>query len=330
MNYRYESLRTQKNSSQNELALAVLEGLSQKEKSLPSRLFYDDEGSIFFQKIMSLPEYYPTRCEMEILKTHREAIIDVISGDSVNMIELGSGDGQKTVVLLDTLADRKIDTTYVPIDISEQAIKTVLGKMEDRYKGSIGGHGLVAEYFEGLDWITTESEKKNVVLFLGSNIGNFSNPAAMRFLRQLWYSLNNGDYLLIGFDLKKDPHVLRQAYNDSQGITSAFNLNLLDRINRELDANFDRSKFTHQGHYSVRQGAMESYIISLEEQTVRVGALGKEFQFLPWEGVHVEYSNKYLFNEIEDFASSTGYEVLENFFDSKKYYVDSIWKVRKD
>jgi len=313
-----------------ELALSVLEGLSAQPKFLPSKLFYDDKGSDLFQQIMQLPEYYPTNCEAEILKDHGGAIASRLSGQAVNLVELGCGDGAKTILLLRHLLAKDVDLNFVPLDISQSAIESLIENLKVEF-GEIpfSISGLVSEYFGGLSWLTENQSQRNLVLFLGSNIGNFNKPTALRFLRHLWHSLNHGDFVLIGYDLKKDLDVMYDAYNDSKGITKEFNLNVLDRVNSILGADFKRENYQHQGLYDVKSGAMESYLIAQNQHTVSVDDLGKEFSFKPWEPIHMEYSYKYLPTEILDLASSTGFEVLKDFSDSKGYFIDSLWEVRK-
>lgn len=313
-----------------ELALSVLEGLSQTPKTLPSRLFYDDKGSELFTQIMDLPEYYPTRCEHEILSKHGNKISEYLSGEGFNLVELGCGDGKKTILLLNEFIKKTMQFDFVPLDISSKAVEFLVDNIKKEY-GSLPFQvrGLVAEYFQGLSWLTENAKQRNMVLFLGSNIGNFNRATSMRFLRHLWYSLNDGDLVLIGFDLKKDLDVLYDAYNDSKGVTKEFNLNVLDRINRDLGGNFDHDSFQHQGLYNVQTGAMESYLISQKDQKVDISELGLEFEFESWEAIHMEYSYKYTQNEIDSFAQNTGFEILENFTDSKEYFIDSLWRVKK-
>lgn len=313
-----------------ELALAVLEGLSQHPKGLPSRLFYDDKGSDLFKQIMALEEYYPTRCEAEILTSHGAKIAEHLAGQEFNLVELGCGDGAKTKILLNRFLEAKSEFRYVPLDISNAAVEFLIQTFKSEY-GAIpfAVHGLVAEYFQGLKWLDQNAQARNMVMFLGSNIGNFNKSTAMRFLRQLWYSLNDGDLVLIGFDLKKDLDVLYDAYNDSKGVTKEFNFNVLDQINSVLGGDFDRGQFQHQGLYNVQTGAMESYLISESRQTVRLKELDKSFTFRPWEAIHMEYSYKYLRDDIENLSASTGFEIVENFSDSKNYFVDSLWRVKK-
>ena len=164
-------------------------------------------------------------------------------------------------------------------------------------------------------------------MFLGSNIGNFRPKMAQTFLQTIKNELNTGDYVLIGIDLKKDPDLILKAYNDSGGVTKEFNLNLLRRINRELDANFNIGTFDHDPSYNSTTGAAESHLVSLTNQKVTIGALEREFSFSKGERIFTEVSQKYSIDEIEAFAEATGFQVLENFFDSKGFFVDTLWKV---
>ena len=332
MNFRIQNLRPEgdRESSNHEFALEILEGLSKTPKELPSRLFYNGRGSELFESITDLREYYLTACEFEIFRAHKEKIAAYLSREPFNLIELGSGDGRKTVVLMEYFLKCGLKFRYIPIDISEGAMRSLRVSLEKQLDHqNLVVEGLVAEYFEGINWLVKNDTHRNLVLFLGSNIGNFSHAEAEKFLRHLWYSLNPDDYLLIGCDLKKDPKLLYHAYNDSHGVTSEFNLNLLDRVNEELTADFNRSHFLHQGLYNVSLGAMESYLISTREQTVNIRALGRAFPFRAWEGIHTEFSYKYTPSEIRALAKDTGYEVIDDFSDSKNYYMDSFWKAKK-
>ena len=312
-----------------DFALDVLQGLTEQNKRLDSRYFYDDEGSRLFQAIMGCKDYYPTDCEREILQNHGKSIAATCSGAPLNVIDLGAGDGAKTTILLKALLDLGVDCRYVPIDISEGAIAGLVESMAVALP-DLQVQGLVCEYTDGLNWLSSlGDQRKNLLLFLGSNIGNFNKPRARAFLRRQWTSLGDGDYALIGFDLKKDIDVLLRAYNDSDGYTAAFNKNLLHRINDELGGSFDPDKFRHYGTYDVFSGAMVSYLVSLERQEVHIDALGRSFRFKAWEPVHTEYSYKYLEEDIEDLASHTGYVIEAKYRDSRHYFVDSLWRVQK-
>jgi dimethylhistidine N-methyltransferase len=309
-------------------ALDVLNGLSETPRRLSSKYFYDDRGSGLFQKIMKLPEYYLTRCEFEILETQKDIFSTLLSDSEFNVVELGAGDGVKTSILIDYFLNRDFQFQYVPIDISEAAMKSLVDSMSQKFPG-LKANGIVAEYFDALKWLSNITRQRNLVLFLGSNLGNFSKPHARVFLRGLWNTLNDGDFVLIGFDLKKDIDLMLKAYNDSRGITAEFNLNLLRRINRELGGNFDISSFRFYASYNVFSGAIESYLVSQKEQAVFIKQLGQSFEFEAWEPIHTEYSYKYLESDIEDLAANTGYRIVRQLYDSQRYFVDSIWRVEK-
>ena len=309
-------------------ALEVLTGLSENPKRLQSKYFYDDEGSRLFQQIMALPEYYLTRCERDILTQRRQDIAGHIAAQPFLLVELGAGDGQKTRILIDHFLHRRLSFTYVPVDISEGAMQTLTTTLSREFP-QLDADGVVAEYFDGLKWLSAQTDHRKLVLFLGSNIGNFNRPQAKHFLRSLWNSLNDGDIVLIGFDLKKDIDLMLKAYNDSRGITAAFNFNLLKRINRELGGDFDIGKFRFYASYDVFSGAIESYLVSLEAQTVPIKSIGQSFRFKPWEPIHMEYSYKFLPSDIEELAQETGYTILQHLTDPQGYFSDSIWRVNK-
>lgn len=309
-------------------SLDVLAGLSETRKSLPSRYMYNDRGSELFNRIMQLPEYYPTNCEMELLKLHRDHIARYLGDEPFNLVEFGPGNGAKTRILIEHFLNMSIEFQYVPIDISRSALESLIKDWQPSFP-DLEINALVADYFSGMKWLTNHNQRRNLILFMGSNIGNFSHKRARFFLRNLWNGLNNDDSVMIGFDLKKDIELLLSAYNDPSGVTSEFNLNILSRINSELGGQFDLSKFRHFGTYDVFSGAMESYLVSREQQEVFIEEIGRSFSFGPWEPIHVEYSYKYLESDIDALAYETGFEVQEHLYDSRRFFIDSIWRVKK-
>jgi len=309
-------------------ALDVLVGLSETPKRLSSKYFYDDRGSRLFQKIMELPEYYLTNCEFDILSNQQNQFSGLVNHEAFNLVELGAGDGRKTSLLLEYFLKNGLNFRYVPIDISEGVMRTLTTSLDKKFPALVT-EGIIAEYFQGLKWLQANNQKRNLVLLLGSNLGNFNKTQANSFLRHLWNTLNDGDYVVIGFDLKKDINLMVGAYNDPQGVTSDFNLNLIRRINRELGGNFNVDKFRHYATYDVFTGAMESYLVSQEKQQVFIKQIGRAFSFEEWEPIHTEYSYKYLVSDIEELAVSTGYEIIRNLYDSNRFFVDSIWRVCK-
>ena len=315
-------------SIQDQFAMDVSEGLSSTPKKISSMYLYDEKGSMLFQKIADHPDYYPTRCELEILKKYRQRIASILPLKNMQLFELGAGDGEKTITLLDCLIQNGLKK-YSPIDISLYAMDELMKKL-DPWMSTVGFQveGYVSDYFSGLKH-REKSGLVNLVLFLGSNIGNFDHQDCLRFLRRLWHILSAGDYLLIGFDLKKDPKTLERAYNDSDGITTEFNLNLLERINRDLGGNFILDQFAYHSYYNVARGAVESWLVSRQKQTIQIEGLKKSFPFEAWEGLLTEYSYKYLDSEIELLAKETGYNVEARFQDSQGYFADYLWRVGK-
>jgi len=312
-----------------QFAIDVLKGFSTKQKYLSSKYFYDDEGSRLFSEIMNSEDYYLTGCEIDVFQRSKASLAKMLKGSKFDLVELGAGDGRKTKILIEEFRKHNLEFDYIPIDISEGALKTLEALMKDEFEG-FDPKGIVGDYADALSWLSAQDSNPKVVLFLGSTIGNFDRSGALVFLRVLWRQLNAGDKILIGFDLKKDLTVLNRAYNDSRGVTKQFNLNILTRMNNELGANFDLNKFMHFGSYNPLIGAMESYLISTEKQSIYIEELEKTFTFKAFEPILLEYSNKYLIEDVEFYAKETGFTVLENFFDSKKYYLNSFWEVIKE
>lgn len=302
----------------------ILAGLSATPKRLPSRYFYDDVGSELFQKITAHPDYYPTRKELEIFQRIAPLLPGKVTGPAIEIIELGVGDGHKTRLLLEGFLAAGLDVKYTPIDISEQAM-TLLASNLPEHSG-FSASGIVGDYIDALSLIDKNASTQRIVLFLGSNIGNFDLPSSTGFLHRVRAQLAPGDLLLIGFDLKKDISVLTRAYNDSAGYTREFNLNLLRRINREFDADFDTGKFDHVGIYNPTLGAMESYLIATSKHKVRVGKLDTRFSFAPYEPIHTEYSFKYHEDDIDKLCKKAGFSVVEHYTDSDRYFLDSLWR----
>ena len=308
----------------NQFAIDVAKGLSDNRKHLSSKYFYDKQGDKLFQKIMQLDEYYLTNSEFEILDTYKEEISNsFVNGyDSFLLTEFGAGDGFKTKILLDHFTRKRFAFKYLPIDISQHALDSLLGALKSEFP-RLEGYGIRADYFAALKRLNGEIPK--ILLFLGSNIGNLSDSGAIEFLSQMRRSIGSNDKVLIGFDLKKDPDIIKKAYNDSRGITREFNLNLLERINRELGGEFDRREFEHSPTYDPDEGAARSYIVSKIEQDVYIRSLDRSFHFEKGESIFTEVSRKYDVSEIESLARRSGFKVIANYFDRKRYFSDSLW-----
>lgn len=305
----------------------VLAGLSATPKHLSSRYFYDDEGSRLFMEIMKLPEYYPTRAEFKVFREQTDAIYHSFTdgADAIDLIELGAGDGAKTAVLVEHFLNRGLDFTYSPIDISREANDALESRFRMRFPAlTIKPH--TGDYFKVLDSLKSDSGRRKVILFLGSNIGNFQKDKALAFFRSLRSVMNPDDRLFIGFDMQKDPRVIVAAYDDPQGVTAAFNLNLLTRINRELGGDFDISKFSHYAQYRPVECAARSFLISREKQTVHIAALGRSFYLEQWEPIFMEISQKYTQAMIDELAAESGFAIQQQFMNHEDFYVDSLWR----
>ena len=302
----------------------VLDGLSSSFKKLQSKYFYDEKGDALFCEIMGSQDYYPTDSEMEIFVHQATDILRAITilHHKVDVIELGAGDASKSVYLLDLLAWEGVDYRYFPIDISGHIITFLEDELPKKIPG-IKVSGLEGEYLEMLETLTASVNPK-LLLFLGSNVGNMEIHEAEDFCLKLRNSLRPGDYLFMGVDLKKDPHIILAAYNDREGITAKFNLNLLERINSELDGNFDLSKFKHFPAYDPRTGACRSYLVSTTDQQVTIS--GHSISFETGEVIEMEISQKFSLGEIDAMASKAGFLLKDNFFDKKKWFVNTLWQ----
>ena len=311
-----------------QFAKDTMEGLNKPQKTMMSKYFYDAKGDAIFQQIMEMPEYYLTRCEMEIFQTQKEEIFKQVcpKGLPFNLIELGAGDGSKTKVLLKHFLKMGIDFTYYPVDISKNILDELV-KMLANEIPELDVVPLNMDYFEALKYMEKFKERKNVTMFLGSNIGNFQETNLNRFLKKLQSYFKPNDKLLLGVDLKKDPEIILNAYNDAPGITASFNMNLLYRMNEELGANFDLNLFKHYAMYEPVTGEARSYVVSLKDQSVRFEELDFEVSFETGECIHTEISRKYSVNQLNDMAQECGFITSKNFYDSKNYYVNTMWEV---
>jgi dimethylhistidine N-methyltransferase len=303
----------------------VEEGLSARPKFLSSKYHYDDEGSRIFQEIMAMPEYYLTNCELDIMKNRAIEILDATGFEGhFNIIELGAGDGLKTKEFLRNLLSANADFTYVPIDISKEAIELLETSMTASLP-QLKMNPQVGDYFEVMDKVEAEDNSPSLVLFLGSNIGNFKDEWAVDLLQHMHKHMRTGDKLLVGFDLMKNPNLIRNAYQDAAGVTARFNLNVLARINRELGGNFNLEKFDYYSHYNPLNGEVRSYLYSTIDQEVQVESIGKSFHFEKDEVIWMELSKKYSFLEIEKLGANAGFKFEKHFLDGREFFSDSLF-----
>ena len=294
-------------------------GLTSNPKTLKPKYFYDDLGSRLFEAICSLPEYYLTRAESEILRTRVREIVRAIESP-VRLVELGSGNAEKTRFLIEAILERQGELHYFPVDISPESLERSSAVLLDLFP-RLRITAYAAEYFTAMRtlpkaFVEEGRNTRTMALFLGSNIGNLDPNESIVFLREARGMLKAGDGFLVGADLKKPAEVLVPAYDDALGVTAAFNLNLLARINRELRGGFDLKKFEHQAVYNVECGRMEMRLISREAQRVTIGDIDLEIDFDEGETIHTENSYKYDLDQLRAMAAATGFRLAKTWLDT--------------
>ena len=289
---------------------AVLTGLSKPVKELSPKFFYDERGSILFDEITELDEYYVTRTEIALLREHDDKIAALV-GPHSQLVEFGSGSSRKIRILLDEIKDI---ASYVPIDISREHLKRSAEDLAEDYP-HIDIVAVCADYTQPFELPDPPrgAAQKRVGFFPGSTIGNFSRAQARAFLENAAGLLETGGEMLVGVDLKKDEEILRAAYNDSAGITAAFNLNMLTRINRELDGDFDVDTFTHEARYNAGEGRVEMHLVSDRDQIAHIG--DRQFDFAEGESIHTENSYKFGIDEFHNMAAPAGFDPIETWTD---------------
>ncbi|RTE52898.1 L-histidine N(alpha)-methyltransferase [Arenibacter aquaticus] len=308
-----------------QFAQEVKKGLTDFPKHLSSKFIYDQNGDRIFQKIMEMPSYYLTNCEYDTLKRNRRKIVDLFTqnSNSINLIELGAGDGKKTKLLLEELSKGNTCFKYSPIDISQNALDLLQSSLSQEYP-NIKVDPYQGTYIESLKTIGNTGDEKKIILFLGSNIGNLLHEQAVLFLQELKKTMKDEDMIFLGCDQKKDPQTILDAYNDPEGITEAFNKNILARINTELEGNFNLDKFKHWEVYDPQTGTAKSYLVSIEPQDVSIKALDLELTFAQWETIHTEISQKYDDLTINALVDKAGLKIARAYADDRDYFKNYI------
>ena len=278
----------------------VIQQLQNTPKSIPPRYFYDRQGSLLFEQICQLPEYYPTRTEASILEQYAPEIIDRTQG--VELVELGSGSSTKTRYLLDRYQYLDRFCYYTPIDVSDSILKSSAEKLLQEYP-QLKINANVATYSQALAKLATYSLGKRLIIFLGSSIGNFSSSECDRFIAEVGSALNTGDYFLLGIDLQKPQTILESAYNDAQGITAAFNLNMLQHLNHRFQGNFDLDCFRHRAIYNSEKQQIEMYLISQKPQAVTLKALDLTINLESQEAILTEISRKFALPQMAQYLT---------------------------
>ncbi|MFS4417712.1 L-histidine N(alpha)-methyltransferase [Maribacter sp. 2307ULW6-5] len=299
----------------------VRSGLTAFPKYLSSKYIYDRTGDRLFQQIMELPEYYLTKTEYQIIERHKTALAHHFSKGtkSFHLLEMGAGDGTKTKILLRHFTAQGLNFSYRPIDISASALRSLQDSLREELP-QLKTAPLQGTYFETLSQLNFGPDQRKVILFLGSNIGNLLHDRAIEFLSQIQAYMAQDDLLFIGFDQKKDPQTILDAYNDSSGVTARFNKNLLVRINRELGGNFKVDAFKHWETYDPETGTAKSYLVATQPQDVRLEALDLDIHLNAWESIHTEISQKYDDATVQWLAGQSGLTILEHFGDDRGYY----------
>jgi len=295
----------------------ISRSLNQKEKSISPKYFYDIKGSELFNEICNLPEYYLTRTETNLLKTIGSELEKYVL-DDMRLVELGSGSAVKTRLLLDVLTNTQNKIEYFPIDISDILQESSQKLLEDYENLSITG--VIDTYEGGLEFVEKFNNKPNLIAFLGSSFGNFTPELGLAFLQKISSIMNDNDLFFIGVDLIKDKDVLEKAYDDSKGITANFNLNVLSRINDELNANFTLSQFAHHSLYNEKEQRIEMYLRSLEDQKVELKKANLQLYIEKDELIHTEHSHKYSIPQIENIMHKAGFKIKKTWQDTNKPY----------
>jgi L-histidine N-alpha-methyltransferase len=302
------------------IAVEVFTGLTGEPKTLSPWLFYDEAGSRLFEEITELPEYYVTRTERRILAEHADEIISAAAGGrDLSMIELGAGTATKTGLLLNAAVRLQGGVTYYPIDVSQTALDEARSRLEAELP-EVTVEPIVADYTEGMRQNRTFRSGRRLVLYIGSSIGNFSPEDAVEVLRGVRSQLSPGDCLLLGTDMVKDAQTLHAAYDDAAGVTARFNMNVLTRINRELEGNFDLRLFRHQARWNARESRVEMHLESLLPQKVAIRALDLEVRFLPDETIHTENSYKFTDESVLELLTRAGFRLRQQWSDAGKWF----------
>jgi len=300
-----------------EIGPLVSDGLSRSPRSLPPKLFYDAAGSALFDRITELPEYYLTRTERAILQSHAPEMI-ATAGKALEVVELGAGSASKTDILLDAVLRRQLRCRYCPIDVSPEA----LALAEKRLRAALPAlrvRPVVADYTNGLV-LPSRNGHRRLALYLGSSIGNFDPADAIAVLRKLRRHMRSGDALLLGTDLAKSKSVLLPAYDDAQGVTAAFNKNMLVRLNRELGANFDLDRFRHVAVWNARESRIEMHLESTARRTVTIPAIGLTVEFERGERIHTENSYKYTAAAVDAMLGESGFRRERTWSDERGWF----------
>ena len=295
----------------------VIKGLTEKPKNLPPKYFYDDPGSLLFEKICELPEYYPTRTESWILQQYADEIAAITN--CCELIELGSGSSTKTQALLDAYQKISDSCSYLPIDVSGGILKDSVLQLQEKYP-DFAIHGLLGTYEQALVHLESNYLQSRMLFFLGSSLGNFNPEECNSFLEQVSRTLQSGDYFLLGIDLQKPKEILEPAYNDSQEVTAAFNLNMLSHLNWRFQGNFDINLFRHQAIYNQVDNQIEMYLHCQKSHWVNLAALDLKVFFEAGESILTEISRKFNLVTMKKQLETKGLKTVKTWTDEKGWF----------
>ncbi|MDF5707078.1 MAG: L-histidine N(alpha)-methyltransferase [Nostoc sp. S4] len=295
----------------------VIQGLTQTAKSLPPKYFYDDRGSELFEQICELPEYYPTRTEASILQQYANEIAQMTG--ACELVELGSGSSTKTLFLLDAYQKLASYCRYIPVDVSRGIVESTVLKLQQKYPAFFI-EGLIGTYEQALAKLESTFAVSRMIFFLGSSLGNFNPQECNMFLKQIAKTLQVGDYFLLGIDLQKPKEILEPAYNDSQGVTAAFNLNMLSHLNWRFQGNFDLNLFTHQAIYNQADSQIEMYLHCQKSHRVFLEALDLQVSFVDGESILTEISCKFDLANMQQQLETHGLKTLKTWTDPQQWF----------
>ncbi len=295
----------------------IIQGLTHQQKTLAPKYLYDDRGSELFEKICELPEYYPTRTETAILQKYAQEIANITG--ACELVELGSGSSTKTRILLDAYKHKGLPLEYVPVDVSAGMLEASARQLLADYP-SLQVHALAATYNIALSHLQPSSLPSRMIAFIGSSLGNMNPQECDRFFSQITNALKKGEYFLLGVDLQKPKHILEAAYNDAQGVTAAFNLNMLEHLNRRFEGNFDSTQFTHWAFYNEVENQIEMHLRSMRSQTVELRALNLKVHFEPGETIRTEISRKFNLHEIQQELQAHGLVPQKAWTDENQWF----------
>ena len=317
---------TKPSNFKTQFAADVFHGLTSYPKKISSKYFYDARGDELFQQIMDLPEYYLTGKEFDIISQYKSEIAkNFASEQGFDLIELGAGDGKKTKLLLREFVEENLVFRYLPVDISENVLNQLSRSLDEEIP-QLDVEPLQGTYTQVLGKLKDFGQRKKVIMFLGSNIGNLSQEEAVSFLKKISGSMEAEDLFFMGVDQKKHPEMILSAYNDAAGVTAEFNKNLLDRMNRELDADFDTEEFIHWPVYDPETGVAKSFLVSKKEQVVQINSLNLEVLFQKWESIHTEISQKYDDTSVAWLAGEAELKIKASFSDEEGFFKNYIFK----